>query len=204
MWIQTLKCISLIKNFSFSILWNSKLDIHVMQYCLAINVHRNQQTFCDAVDHVIGKSPKLVCSRLKAALNNYFSRSVDRISNIGNVFNLQHLFQMKICSCFLQVDSKRGTALACTGIRNKHTVAGMVLNQKYFVDVFAVHKKVPGLIFKLASTSLIFNSTSPIELHDDQMEFGKLSEFEKRSSFMFKVSIKNLRVSLYQAWKVLV
>lgn len=69
--------------FNLIFFGDSKLDIHVMQYCLAINAHSNQQTFCDAVDHVIGKSPKLICSRLKATLNNYFFRPVDRISNIG-------------------------------------------------------------------------------------------------------------------------
>lgn len=92
------------------------------------------------------------------------------------------------------IDSKRGTALACTGIRNKHTLAGMVPNQKYFVDIFGVHKKVPGLIFKLAATSLVFNSSSPIELREDQTEFGKLTEFDKRSSFVFKVNINEQKL----------
>lgn len=87
--------------------------------------------------------------------------------------------------CF--TDSKRGTALACTGVRNKHTLAGLILNKKYFVDVFGVHKKVPGLIFRLASISFVFNSSSPIELHEDDTEVGRLTEFDKKSTFMFKV-----------------
>lgn len=95
------------------------------------------------------------------------------------------------------IDSKRGTALACTGTRNKHTLGGLVPNKKYFVDVFGVHKKVPGLIFKLASTSFVFNSTNPIELHEDQIEIGKLSEFDKRSSFIFKVKKKKTKEKLH-------
>lgn len=46
---------------------------------------------------------------------------------------------------------------------------------------------MPGLIFKLASTSLVFNYTNPIELREDQTELGKLSEFDRRTSFVFKV-----------------
>ncbi|XP_031616946.1 uncharacterized protein LOC116336893 isoform X2 [Contarinia nasturtii] len=143
----------------------SKLDIHAVQYCLAINGQSNQRTFCDAMDHVIGRSPNTFCSRLKGTLNNYFFRPVDRISNI---------------------DSKRDSALACTGLRNKHTLAGLNPNKKYFVDVFGIHKMVPGLIFKLASTSFVFNCTNPIELHEDHTEIGRITEFDKRSSFVFK------------------
>lgn len=77
----------------FPIYFDSKLDIHVMQYCLAINTHSNQETFCNAIDNVIGKSPKLFCTRLKATLNNYFFRPVERISNIGNWSNV-HQFEL--------------------------------------------------------------------------------------------------------------
>lgn len=90
---------------------------------------------------------------------------------------------------FFFIDSKRGTALICTGLRNQHTLAGLVMNKKYFVDVFGVHKMVPGLIFRLASTSFVYNYTKPIELHEDQTEFGRISEFDKRSRFVFKVKI---------------
>lgn len=83
---------------------------------------------------------------------------------------------------------KRGTALACTGLRNKQTLAGLVPNTQYFVDVFGIHKKVPGLIFKMASTTFVFNTSSPIELHEDQTEVGRLSAFDKRNSFVFKVN----------------
>lgn len=64
----------------------SKLDIHAMQYCLAINTNSNQETFCDAIDTVIGKSPKMFCTRLKTMLNNYFFRPVERILHIGEQF----------------------------------------------------------------------------------------------------------------------
>lgn len=163
-----------------------------MQYCLAINTHSNQKTFCNAIDNVIGKSPKLFCTRLKATLNNYFFRPVERISAIGEkLFPFMHT--IKNVGFFLQIyilyktDSKRGTALACTGLRNKQTLAGLVPNTQYFVDVFGIHKKVPGLIFKMASTTFVFNNSKPIELIEDRTEVGRLSTFDKRSSFVFKV-----------------
>lgn len=85
-------------------------------------------------------------------------------------------------------DSKHGSALACTGLRNKQILRGFVPHQKYFVDIFGIHKTIPGLTFKLGSTSLIFNRSNPIELTADRVERGKLSEFDKRSSFLFKVN----------------
>lgn len=160
----------------------------MVHYCLVINAQNNEETFCDAVDHVIGKSPKLFCSRLKAILNNYLLWPADRISNIGNTSFSPLNCEFNNYFFIFQVDSKRGTALACTGLRNKHTLTGLIPNKNYFVDVFGVHKKVPGLIFKLASTTLAFNSSNPIELHEDQPEIGKLSKFDKRSSFVFKVN----------------
>lgn len=171
---------------------NSKLDIHVMQYCLAINTNSNQPTFCNAIDNVIGKSPKLFCTRLKATLNNYFFRPVERISNIGIHFLfLYHCINNDYNKFLLSVkilDSKSGAALVCTGLRNKQTLTGLVPNTQYFVDVFGIHKKVPGLIFRLASTTFVFNTSSPIELREDQTEIGRLSTFDKRSSFVFKVN----------------
>lgn len=74
-------------------------------------------------------------------------------------------------------------------------MAGLTPNKKYFVDVFGVHKKVPGLIFKLASTSFVFNCTSPTELREDQVETGRLTEFDKRTSFVFKVNENSLIVN---------
>lgn len=53
-----------------------------MQYCLAINSHGNEDNFCDAIDHIIGQSPKLFCTHLKA-LKNFFIRPADRIVDIG-------------------------------------------------------------------------------------------------------------------------
>lgn len=152
-----------------------------------MNAHSNQRTFCDAMDQVIGKSPKTFCSRLKGTLNNYFSRSVDRTSNIGESDN-KILCMWDILIFRFIADSKRGTALACTGLHNKHTLAGLSPNRKYFVDVFGIHKMIPGLIFRLASTSFVFNCTNPIELREDQIEAGRISEFDKRSSFVFKVN----------------
>lgn len=177
---------------------NSKLDIHVMQYCLAINIHSNQETLCNAIDTVIGKSPKTFCTRLKTTLDNYFLRPVERILNIGEKFFLQivQVFKINVEKRLVTslLDSKRGTALACTGLRNKQTLVGLVSNTKYFVDVFGVHMKVPGLIFKIASTSFVFNTSNPIELHEDQMEIGRLSTFDERSVFIFKVNRQNITV----------
>lgn len=92
---------------------------------------------------------------------------------------------------FLQIiiptDSKRGSALACTGLRNKQVVRGLIPNKKYFVDIFGIHQKINEFTFKLASTTFIFNRTNPIELKEDKVEIGKISEFEKKSAFSFRV-----------------
>lgn len=161
-----------------------------MHYCLVINTHGNQQEFCKAMDHVIGKSTKTLCPRLQATLNNYFFNSMDRVSKIGMHFLFLHYIQTflpfsLIISFF--TDSKRGTALACTGRRTKHTFTGLIPNKKYFVNVFGIQKSVPGLIFPLANTSFVFNCTNLVELREDQMEIGRVSEFDKRSTFIFKV-----------------
>lgn len=91
-------------------------------------------------------------------------------------------------------DSKHGTALACTGLRNRQTLSGLIPNTQYFVDVFGIHKTVPGLIFKMASTTFVFNNSNTIELHEDQTEIGRLSAFDKRSSFVFKVNCSTIRL----------
>lgn len=99
------------------------------------------------------------------------------------------IFDFRICKqfIFIPIDSKRGTALACTGLRNKQILRGFVPHQKYFVDIFGIRKNIPGLTLKLGSTALVFNRSNPIELSDDQIEHGRLAEFDKRSSFIFKV-----------------
>lgn len=166
-----------------------------MQYCLAINTVKNRETFCDVIDNVAEKSPKKFCTRLKATLNNYFFQPVDRISTIGK-HCLSKRFEKKKCWIDFRsvTDSKHGTALACTGLRNRQTLSGLIPNTQYFVDVFGIHKTVPGLIFKMASTTFVFNNSNTIELHEDQTEIGRLSAFDKRSSFVFKVNCSTIRL----------
>lgn len=78
--------------------------------------------------------------------------------------------------------------MACTGLRNRQILRGFVSHKKYFVDIFGIYKNIPGLTFKLGSTSLVFNRSNPIELIEDEIEHGRLAEFDKRSSFVFKVT----------------
>lgn len=118
--------------------------------------------------------PILVMDNLLTILNNF---------NFWNDLFWKCLFYLH----FIQIDLKRGS-LVCTGSRNKHIIGGLIANENYFVDVFGVHKNVPGLIFKLSSTSFVFNCTKPIELGEDQTEFGRISDFDKRSTFAFKVN----------------
>lgn len=78
----------------------------------------------------------------------------------------------------------------CTGRRNKQILRGLTPNKKYYVDVFAIHQTISGFTFKLASTTLIFNRAPPSELTEDKIEVGKLTEFDKISSFSFRPNVK--------------
>lgn len=80
-----------------------------------------------------------------------------------------------------------GTGIACTGQRNKQIVQGFMPNRKYIVDLFGVHAKIDGMTFKLGTTTVLFNRSTPIELIDGQNELGKLTRFDRKAVFVFKV-----------------
>lgn len=89
----------------------SKFDIHVMQYCLVINMQRNQDTFCEAINHIVGQSPKTFCLHLKA-LNNYFMLPAQATSDIGKPFIttyylLKHWKTMQLKFIILQFRLKK-------------------------------------------------------------------------------------------------
>lgn len=77
--------------------------------------------------------------------------------------------------------------IACTGHRNKQIVQGLLPNRKYIVDLFGVHAKIGGMTFKLGSTTVLFNHSAPIELIDGRSELGKLTRFDRKAVFTFKV-----------------
>lgn len=83
-------------------------------------------------------------------------------------------------------DSSSDNIVACTGQRNNHIFRGFARNQKYFVDVFGVHSKIPGLTIKLGATKVVFDRSSPFKLIDGAMETGKLTKFNRKSVFTFK------------------
>lgn len=52
---------------SFFFSFGSKLDIHAMKYCIAINAEKSKNTLCDALDSIIGADEpgRIFCSQLK-------------------------------------------------------------------------------------------------------------------------------------------
>lgn len=107
-------------------------------------------------------------------------RSVARISPEIRV--------LKMPSFFLSsTDPRQGTGIACTGQRNKLIVQRLMPNRKYIVDLFGVHAKIGGMTFKLGSTTVLFNRTAPIELIEGRSEFGKLTRFDRKAVYIFRV-----------------
>lgn len=88
---------------------------------------------------------------------------------------------------FFGTDPRIGNGIACTGQRNKQIVQGLLPNRKYIVDLFGVHAKIGGMTFKLGTTTILFNRSTPTELIDSRNEMGKLTRFDRKAVFIFKV-----------------
>uniref|UniRef100_A0A182K458 Protein NDNF n=1 Tax=Anopheles christyi TaxID=43041 RepID=A0A182K458_9DIPT len=140
----------------------SKLDIHVMNYCLAVSKGRRQRTLCQALGNSINRPP---CDTI--AVNDYLHR-------------LAPLEERKL-------DGKVETTIACTGTRTRQLIRGMKPNVTYFVDVFAIHSQHNNLSFLLSSTQVQLNRTRPTQLLEGKVVVGKLSTLGGISLFNFKV-----------------
>lgn len=63
---------------------NSKLDIHAMHYCLAINMQRNQRNLCEAVGNTLTMSSKVLCSKTIAA-GTFYAKRIEKTLKIGKL-----------------------------------------------------------------------------------------------------------------------
>lgn len=87
------KTVQFVECLFFYNFFCSKFDIHAMNYCVAVNMQRNLNSLCEAVDLIIGQTPKLFCSQLKG-INNFFIRTADNIMNLGEYRSVIYM----ICS----------------------------------------------------------------------------------------------------------
>nr|XP_040237710.2 uncharacterized protein LOC120958776 [Anopheles coluzzii] len=151
------------RRYVVMIKWEkSKLDIHVMNYCLAVSTGRRQRTLCQALGNSIHRPP---CDTI--AVNDYLHR-------------LAPWEERKL-------DGKVETTIACTGTRTRQLIRGMKPNVTYYVDVFAIHSQHNNLSFLLGSTQVQLNRTRPTQLLEGKIVVGKLSTLGGISLFNFKV-----------------
>ncbi|XP_050091269.1 uncharacterized protein LOC126574900 [Anopheles aquasalis] len=151
------------RRFVAMIKWEkSKLDIHAMQYCLAVSTGRRQRSLCQALGNTIHQSS---CDSI--AINEYLKRQLPRDER--------------------KMDPNAETTLVCTGSRTKQLIRGMKPNVTYFVDVFAIHSRHNNLSFLLGTTQVQLNRTRPTQLIEGKVVVGKLSTLGGLSLFSFKV-----------------
>lgn len=75
----------------------SKLDIHAMKYCIAINMNRSRNSLCDALDSIVDgpASGRHFCSQLKTS---------DRTIRIGNPIGNATIFEISQLFCYFRCD----------------------------------------------------------------------------------------------------
>ncbi|XP_035892146.1 protein NDNF [Anopheles stephensi] len=140
----------------------SKLDIHVMNYCLAVSTGRRQRTLCQALGNSIHRPS---CDTI--AVNDFLHRLTPRDER--------------------KLDADVDTTIVCTGTRTRQLIRGMKPNVTYFVDVFAIHSQHNNISFLLGSTQVQLNRTRPTQLVEGKVAVGKLSTLGGISLFNFKV-----------------
>uniref|UniRef100_A0A182SUD3 Fibronectin type-III domain-containing protein n=1 Tax=Anopheles maculatus TaxID=74869 RepID=A0A182SUD3_9DIPT len=151
------------RRYVVMIKWEkSKLDIHVMNYCLAVSTGRRQRTLCQALGNSIHRPS---CDTI--AVNDFLHRLTPRDER--------------------KLDSDVDTTIVCTGTRTRQLIRGMKPNVTYFVDVFAIHSQHNNLSFLLGSTQVQLNRTRPTQLLEGKVVVGKLSTLGGISLFNFKV-----------------
>ncbi|XP_050067095.1 protein NDNF [Anopheles maculipalpis] len=151
------------RRYVVMIKWEkSKLDIHVMNYCLAVSTGRRQRTLCQALGNSIHRPS---CDTI--AVNDFLHRFTPRDER--------------------KLDSGVDTTIVCTGTRTRQLIRGMKPNVTYYVDVFAIHSQHNNLSFLLGSTQVQLNRTRPTQLLEGKIVVGKLSTLGGISLFNFKV-----------------
>uniref|UniRef100_A0A182N2R6 Uncharacterized protein n=1 Tax=Anopheles dirus TaxID=7168 RepID=A0A182N2R6_9DIPT len=151
------------RRYVVTIKWEkSKLDIHVMNYCLAVSTGRRQRTLCQALGNSIHRP---ACDTID--VNDYLHRLSPREER--------------------KLDAAAETTIVCTGTRTRQVIRGMKPNATYYVDVFAIHSQHNNLSFLLGSTQVQLNRTRPTQLVEGKIVVGKLSTLGGISLFSFKV-----------------
>uniref|UniRef100_A0A182JCN9 Protein NDNF n=1 Tax=Anopheles atroparvus TaxID=41427 RepID=A0A182JCN9_ANOAO len=151
------------RRYVVMIKWEkSKLDIHVMNYCLAVSIGQRQRTLCQALGNSIHRP---ACESI--AINDFLHRLTPRDQR--------------------KLDPDVSTTIVCTGTRTRQLIRGMKPNVTYFVDVFAIHSQHNNLSFLLGSTQVQLNRTRPTQLVEGKVVVGKLSMLGGLALFNFKV-----------------
>uniref|UniRef100_A0A182QWQ9 Protein NDNF n=1 Tax=Anopheles farauti TaxID=69004 RepID=A0A182QWQ9_9DIPT len=151
------------RRYVVTIKWEkSKLDIHVMNYCLAVSTGRRQRTLCQALGNSIHRP---TCETI--AVNDYLRRLSPRDER--------------------KLDATAETTIVCTGTRTRQVIRGLKPNVTYYVDVFAIHSQHNNLSFLLGTTQVHLNRTRPTQLVEGKVVVGKLSTLGGIALFSFKV-----------------
>ncbi|XP_053661527.1 uncharacterized protein LOC128710497 [Anopheles marshallii] len=151
------------RRYVVMIKWEkSKLDIHVMNYCLAVSTGRRQRTLCQALGNSVHRPS---CDTI--IVNDFLHRLGPRDER--------------------KLDADAETTIVCTGTRTKQLIRGMKPNVTYYVDVFAIHSQHNNLSFLLGSAQVQLNRTRPTQLLEGKVAVGKLSTLGGISLFNFKV-----------------
>lgn len=157
--------------------------MYAIHYCLVIGTTRNHPSLC-AASRSSADYDKRICAF--GGINNVLSGSLQPVSISNIPFNCT-CFQLIVFETPIYTDHQDPT-VTCTAKKNRQILHNLRPHTKYFVDVFGVHTKLDGLAFRLATTSIWFNRTHPIVLHDDKLVTTKLSDLGRQTIFSFKVS----------------
>ncbi|KAJ6623359.1 hypothetical protein Bhyg_16501 [Pseudolycoriella hygida] len=154
-----------IKKREMIVKWNkSKLDIHAVHYCLAINTKRNHRSFCEAISHSTkpNEISKQFCS---------------------------HRYHKKFGDT-MQIDpDPELVTISCGDRKSRRIVKRLTPNTKYFIDLFGVHTKLENLTFLLNSSFVWFNRSRPVHLKSNSLTSVQLPESGRPVIFEYKVPI---------------
>ncbi|XP_037024290.1 uncharacterized protein LOC119066114 [Bradysia coprophila] len=158
---------SRIKNREMVIKWNrSKLDIHVVHYCLAISTKRNQHSLCEAITH---------------------SAKADVSKQLCLLSSLNHLYHKNFRNVMKLDPDPELVTISCEGKRNRLTVKGLVPNKRYFIDLFGVHTKLENLTFLLNSSSMWFNRSRPSHIKENSLTTFQVPLSGRPVAFTYKI-----------------
>ncbi|XP_063695814.1 protein NDNF [Culicoides brevitarsis] len=153
------------KRLQLLLKWEkSKVAVHEIQYCVSINVHKPQQSLCQA----LGSASKSTCGK----------------------FNLNNMLQSTRYDLVRKIDTSRMNVI-CTGYRTQQMLRGMRLQTMYYVDVFAIHTGLNNFTYLYGSDVVWFNRTRPMQLVEGKTSVGKLSILGGMSVFSFKVPMRS-------------